>query len=306
MRILITGTSGFIGCHLARELAAAGCVLHGLATDPGLCDTEVEYFDVDLLDEAGLERVVERCAPEVVVHLAGLSHVGESWQRPGDYYRVNFVGTRNLLRAVGGARMIFASSAEVYGVVPESEQPIVEDRPLDPRSPYAITKAYAETLVLEAGAIVVRVFPVVGAGQSRQFALPSFADQLAAIGRGEGEPVLRVGDLSPRRDFLHVSDAASALRALVERGEPGSVYNLASGEAHSIGGMLDRLRAISGVSVEVEPDEARMRPVDIPLLLGDAGRLKALGWTPSRGLDRALDEIWQDARDTPSASPTRA
>jgi len=306
MRILVTGISGFIGCHLARELASAGFVLHGLATDSGLCDTEVEYFDVDLLDEAGLERVVDRCAPEVVVHLAGLSHVGESWRRPGDYYRVNFVGTRNLLRAVGGARMIFASSAEVYGVVPESEQPIGEDRPLDPRSPYAMTKACAETLALEAGAIVVRAFPVVGAGQSRQFALPSFAAQLAAIRRGEREAVLRVGDLSPRRDFLHVCDAASALRALVERGEPGRIYNLASGEAHSIGEMLDRLRAISGVSVEVEPDESRMRPVDIPLLLGDAGRLGALGWTPSRGLDRALDEIWRAARDAPSESPARA
>ncbi len=104
-----------------------------------------------------------------------------------------------------------------------------------------------------------------------------------------------MGDLSPRRDFLHVADASAALRVLVERGEPGTAYNMASGEAHSIGEMLDRLRAVSGVDTEVEVDEARIRPVDIPLLLGDAGRLRSLGWSPSRGLDEALDEIWRDA-----------
>ena len=299
MRVLVTGISGFIGCHLARELASAGCLLHGLAKDPEPCDVDVEVFETDLLDEAGLAAVIDRCVPEVVVHLAGLSHVGESWQRPADYYRVNFLGTRNLLRAAGDARVIFASSAEVYGVVPDDEQPIGEDRPLDPRSPYAITKACAETLALDRGAIVARAFNVVGAGQSRKFALPSFAAQLAAIGRGERRPVLRVGDLSPRRDFLHVSDAAVAFRVLVERGEPGRAYNLASGEACSIGEALDRLRSISGIAAEVERDEGRLRPVDIPMLLGDPGRLAALGWSPARGLDVALGEIWQAAREAP-------
>jgi GDP-4-dehydro-6-deoxy-D-mannose reductase len=302
MRILVTGISGFIGCHLARELSSAGFVLHGVAKDPELCDTDVEIFDIDLLDEAGLERVVDRCAPDVVVHLAGLSHVGESWRRPGDYYRVNFVGTRNLLRVASGSRVIVASSAEVYGVVPESEQPIDEDRPLDPRSPYAMTKACAETLALEAGAMVVRAFNVVGAGQALQFAMPSFAAQLAAIHRGERQPVLRVGDLSPRRDFLHVGDAVAAYRVLIEHGEPGQVYNLASGEVRSIGEMLDRLRAISGVPAEVERDEERMRPVDVALLQGATSRLAALGWSPRRGVDQALGELWQAAIEPPAES----
>lgn len=300
MRVLVTGISGFIGCHLAIELKAAGFTVHGLATDKGLCDPDVEeVFETDVLDEAGLAKVVDRCAPDAVVHLAGLSHVGESWQRPADYYRVNFLGTRNVLRAAAGARVIVASSAEAYGLVPEGEQPIGEDRPLDPRSPYGLTKACAEALALDCGAIVMRAFNVIGTGQSRKFAMPSFAAQLAAIGRGEREPVLRVGDLSPRRDFLHVADAAAAYRVLIERGEPGGVYNLASGEAHSIGEMLDRLRSISGVDAEVRPEASRMRPVDIPLLQGDGGRLAALGWSPGRGLDRALDEIWRAAREAP-------
>ena len=299
MRVLITGISGFIGCHLARELASRGVELFGLADDRASCDIDADVFEIDVVDSPAVDRVVGRCAPDVVIHLAGLSHVGESWQRPGDYFRVNFVGTRNLLRAAEGRRVIFASSAEVYGVVPEDEQPIGEDRALDPRSPYAMTKACAETVAREQGAIVARAFNAVGAGQSQRFAMPSFAAQLAAIHRGERAPVLRVGDLSPRRDFLHVADVAAAYRILIERGEPGEVYNLASGEAHSLAEALDRLRSISGVAAEIERDEARMRPVDIPLLKGDPSHLAALGWAPRHDFDRAVDEIWRDALESP-------
>ena len=150
----------------------------------------------------------------MIVHLAGLSHVGESWKRPGDYLRVNFEGTLNLLSAARGRRLIFASSAEVYGAVPAAEQPLVEDRPLAPRSPYAMTKACAERMVLDRGGIVVRSFNAIGSGQAPTFALPSFAAQLAAIRRGESEPVLRVGDLSPRRDFVHVLDVVEGAPTL--------------------------------------------------------------------------------------------
>ena len=292
MRVLITGVSGFIGCHLARELESAGAEVFGLAADRP-ARIVGELFEIDILDRRAVSRVVERVAPDTVVHLAGLSHVGQSWERPGDYLRVNFTGTRNVVQAAGGCRVIVASSAEVYGIVPEDEQPIAEDRPLDPRSPYAMTKACAEASAREHGAIIARAFNVVGVGQSEHFAVPSFAAQLAAISRGERPPVMRVGDLSPRRDFLHVIDAATAYRVLIERGERGGVYNLASGEAWSIGEVLDRLRAISGVAAEVERDERRLRPVDTPLLQGDSRRLRALGWAPRYDLDRALDEVWR-------------
>lgn len=292
MRVLITGVSGFIGCHLARQLESAGARIFGLAADRP--DRVIgELFEIDICDPQALSGIVERCAPDVVVHLAGLSHVGQSWERPGDYLRVNFSGTRNVLRAAGERRVIVASSAEVYGMVPEDEQPISEDRPLDPRSPYAMTKACAEELAREHGAIVARAFNIVGVGQSAHFAVPSFAAQLAAIKRREHPAVMRVGDLSPRRDFLHVTDAASAYETLIAHGEPGGVYNLASGDAWSIGDMLDRLRAISGVEAEVRRDEERLRPVDVPLLRGDNRKLRALGWAPRYDLDRALGDIWR-------------
>ncbi len=294
MRVLITGVSGFIGSHLARQLEASGAEIFGLAADRP-ARVIGELFETDICDRPALSRTVDQCAPDVVVHLAGLAHVGQSWERPGDYLRVNFSGTRNVLRAAGDRRVIVASSAEVYGMVPEDEQPISEDRPLDPRSPYAMTKACAEVLAREHGAIIARAFNIVGVGQSGHFALPSFAARLAAIKRGECPAVMRVGDLRPRRDFLHVDDAASAYRTLIERGEPGGVYNLASADAWSIGEVLDRLRAISGVEARVERDEQRLRPVDVPLLRGDNRKLRALGWKSEYDLDRALGDIWRAA-----------
>jgi GDP-4-dehydro-6-deoxy-D-mannose reductase len=295
MRIFVSGISGFIGRHLAAELCARGDEVCGFSSDPVAPLSGARVFEHDLLDTAGVARLIERCDPEVVVHLAGLSHVGESWKRPGDYYRVNFEGTAALLRAAAGRRLVFASSAEVYGCVPEDEQPLGEDRVLDPRSPYALTKACAERLALDFGAVVVRSFNAVGPGQSRHFALPSFAAQLAAVRRREREAVLRVGDLSPRRDFVHVADVVDAYRTLAERGEAGTVYNLASGVGTSIAEALDRLLRISGVKARVERDESRIRPVDIPALVGDNRKLRALGWTPARDLDQALDELWREA-----------
>lgn len=300
MRVLITGITGFVGCHLARHLARQGgdYEIYGLATQPERCEIEAAgFFEIDIADRDALAAAVDECDPDAIVHLAGLSHVGQSWKRPGDYLRVNFGGTRNLVHVAAGRRVLFASSAEVYGHVPEEEQPIAEDRPLEPRSPYAMTKACAEEIALDHGALVVRSFNSIGPGQARHFALPSFASQLAEIRAGRRAPVLQVGDLSPRRDFLHVDDAVRGYEAILRHGEAGAVYNLASGTSHSIADCLDRLRAVSGVDAEVEIDPARVRPVDIPLLQGDTSRLRALGWEPRHDLDRALRDLWREILD---------
>ncbi|MCP4662618.1 MAG: NAD-dependent epimerase/dehydratase family protein [bacterium] len=309
MKVLITGISGFVGCHLTRRLAAAGMRVSGLSTDDvtgidGVPELVVEH--VDILDVDALNAAVERSAPDVVVHLAALSHVGASWNRPGDYLRVNFVGTRNLVRAAEGRKVLFASSAEVYGKVADEEQPIREQQPLNPLSPYAMTKACAERVALDHGALVVRSFNAVGPGQARNFAMPSFANQLAAIKRGERgerEPVIKVGDLSPRRDFLHVADAAAGWQLLIEKGEAGQVYNLAGGEPFSILEALNRLILVSGVQAKLEQDPKRTRPADLPLLCGDAGRLHELGWKPEHDLSEALRDLWKATLEAGAPRP---
>jgi GDP-4-dehydro-6-deoxy-D-mannose reductase len=292
MRYLVTGASGFVGSRLVGRLAAAGEEVTGtyLGRPPRLPGARLR--EIDLRDHEALATAVEEADPQVVIHLAGLSHVGESWQALADYFQINVLGTENLLRAAAGRRVVMASSAEVYGLVPEDEQPLSEDRRLAPQSPYALTKAAAERLVQPSGGIVVRSFNVVGPGQAANFALPAFAAQLAAIHAGKQEAVLKVGNLAAQRDFLHLDDAVDGYLAVAARGADGEVYNLGSGEAHSIGDMLERLVGVSKVAARVEIDPQRFRPVDLPLLQADAGHLRELGWLPERGLDAALEELW--------------
>ncbi len=295
MRVLVTGVGGFLGNHLAARLLDRGHEVIGTTWGTSSRLVGLELHEVDLLDAPGLATVVRSAVPEAIIHLAGLSHVGESWQRPADYFQVNVLGTENVLDAAaasGQARVLLASSAEVYGLVRQDRQPIAETEPVAPRTPYALTKAAAERLTVRAGGIVARCFNLVGPGQSDRFALPAFAAQLAAIRKGEQEAVLQVGNLSARRDFVHVADGVAALALLAEQGAPGEIYNVASGKAFSIAEALDRLIAISGQRVEIQEDKERLRPVDMPLLEGDAAKLRALGWKPEKDLDAALAELW--------------
>ncbi len=302
MHILITGVGGFVGSRLARHLLARGDRVSGTYVDarPGL--EGAELFEADLLDRAALETAVRAASPDAIVNLAGLSHIGESWdwQRMSDYFWVNIAGTGNVLAAAaacGNPPVVIASSADVYGKVPEGEQPIPESRPVAPQTPYALTKAAAERLALanpENAAVIVRSFNLIGPGQAPKFALASWAAQLAAIRRGERPPVLEVGDLSTWRDFIHVDDGAEAYRLLAEKGDRGGVYNLASGQAVQMRDALQRLLRISGVQAEVKEGVYPPRPFDIPYLSGDAGRLRALGWEPRRSVDDALLDLWRD------------
>jgi GDP-4-dehydro-6-deoxy-D-mannose reductase len=304
MHVLITGIGGFVGSRLARHLLARGDRVSGTYVDarPELAGAELS--EADLLDRGALERAVRVASPDAIVNLAGLSHIGESWdwQRMSDYFWVNVAGTENVLAAAaaaGNPPVVIASSADVYGKVPDGEQPILESRRVAPQTPYALTKAAAERLALassENTAVIVRSFNLIGPGQAPKFALASWASQLAAIRRGERPPVLEVGDLSTARDFIHVDDGAEAYRLLAEKGERGGVYNLATGKAVPMRDALRRLLAISGVQAEVKEGVYPPRPFDIPRLSGDAGRLRALGWEPRRTLDDALLDLWRDTR----------
>ncbi len=302
MKVFVTGIEGFIGRHLASELVAGGHQVAGsflAGAPPALPGVVVELCDI--LDRAALSRLLERFAPDALVHLAGLSHVGASWQQVAEYHQANVVGTLRVLEAAPPeTRLVLASSAEVYGRVNEREQPIGEGMELRPRTPSAMSKAAAE-LLLRDRAIVVRMFTVVGAGQSPRFALPGFAEQLAEIARGLKPPVVRVGNLESRRDFVDVRDCVAAYRLLIERGVPGEAYNVATGRAVSIAQALQLLIEIAGVAVQVSTEAERVRTVDVPLVAGDANKLRRLGWRPRYRLEDALDTLWREAITRASA-----
>jgi len=233
---------------------------------------------------------------DAVIHLAGFSSVGKSHESPGLAFVVNAVGTVNVLRAARSRRVLLIGSGEMYGAV-EPGARAAEDRPLRPLSPYAASKVAAEVAALQfhrsygADVVCARPFNHLGTGQDPSFVVPGFAAQLREIRSGRAEPVVRVGNLEPVRDFSHVRDVVEAYRLLLERGHAGEAYNVCSGMGRSIRAILDRMIELAGVPLRVEVDPARVRPVDLPSLVGDPSKLMALGWRPRRTADDALAEV---------------
>lgn len=302
MRVLVTGAAGFVGGHLVRALLHDGYEVWAGSVDgtppPGGRSDDARWVALDVTSDRSVASVIAEARPEGVFHLAGQASVAASFTDPLGTWEVNATGTLRLLDALeDGTRFLLASSAEVYGVVPEEEQPIREARPLRPPNPYAASKAAAEMAAVQASltgrvaAVVARSFNHTGPGQDTRFALPSFARQLDAMRGGAGERVLRVGNLDARRDFLDVRDVVRAYIVLLEHGEAGVSYNVCSGRALRLREIVDAMVALTDAHIRVEVDPARVRPVDVPLLLGDAARLRALGWTPRVELEETLRDL---------------
>jgi GDP-4-dehydro-6-deoxy-D-mannose reductase len=297
VRILVTGAGGFAGRHLCSYLAS-------IDDDTIPCSGPDGLGALDVTDGEAVQRRIAEMRPEGIVHLAGVSSVGWSHSHPAKTFLVNALGTLHVLQAmrnaVPDARLLVVGSGEMYGRVLEGARASEEDA-LRPLSPYAASKCAAELIARQYAAsygtqaIFVRPFNHLGAGQAPQFVVPSFARQIAEVLAGKREPVIDVGDLSPVRDFLHVQDVVYAYRLLLEKGESGASYNVSSGEPLAIRGLLDRLLEISGLSVKVRVDPDRLRPVEIPWLVGDSSTLRSLGWRPKHTVHSALEEALQEA-----------
>jgi GDP-4-dehydro-6-deoxy-D-mannose reductase len=296
VKALVTGVAGFVGRHLVTHLEASGDVVTGIDRDHG----------IDLLDPPALTDAFVTAQPDAVYHLGGWSDVGGSWVEPRAAFRVNAEGTLNVLeacRAVGVARVLLVSSADVYGKVSLSELPLTEESPFRPVTPYAASKIAADELGLQAWlgygleVLRVRAFNHLGPGQTNRFVCPALAERIA-LNELEGNEVVTVGNLTPRRDFTDVRDVVRAYRLLVENGEPGEAYNVCSGHDIAIAELADRLIAMATRPMRLEGDPALQRPVDVPVLRGDYARLhKATGWNPEIDLDQTLLDVLDEWRD---------
>lgn len=297
MRAFVTGSRGFVGSWLVPNLRDAG-------------DEVVESgADLDVTDGPGVLDAVREAEPDVVYHLAGFSHVGASWGAAQEVLRVNALGTLSIVEGALACshrpRVLVVSSAEVYGRVRPEDLPLREEAAVRPVSPYALSKATAELVGLQAHlghgleVVTVRAFNHVGPGQAPSFAVSGLAKRIVEARRA-GQGSIRVGNLSARRDFTDVRDVVRAYRLLACSGRPGEVYNVCSGTDVSIEELVRRLFELAGADLCLERDPSLERPVEVGVLRGDPSRLQSCtGWRPEIGLDQTLADVLENWETRP-------
>lgn len=309
MRVLVTGITGFVGSHFADYALAHQAEVFGSYRWRSKTENiehlaeRISLIECDLRDLSSVQHLLERVRPDAVVHLAAQSYVGSSWQAPAETLFTNTVAQVNLLEGIRRLpvppRFLVVGSSEEYGAVEEGELPITEDNPLRPLSPYAVSKVTQDLLGYQYfksyGLPIVRsrAFNHEGPRRGDVFVTSNFARQIAEIEAGLREPVVHVGNLEARRDYTDVRDVVRGYWLLLERGEPGEVYNLCSGKAWRIADVLDFLLGETKVRpIAVREDPARLRPSDVPVLLGDASKIrKAVGWQPELPFEQTLRDV---------------
>lgn len=305
MRILITGINGFVGSYLAEYCARQndakvyGTVLPG---DKGVLKN-AELLECDLTKKESVENVILKIKPDKIFHLAGQSHVASSFQSPEKTLMNNILSDLNIFEAARKLDsmpiIVTAGSSEEYGLAFEKELPIKEDNPLRPLSPYAVSKITQEKLAFQyyksygLKTVLMRFFNTEGPGRGEQFVTSTFAKQIAEIEKGLKEPVIYVGNLDAERDFIDINDAVEAYWLASEKCKFGEPYNICSGKSRSIKSVLDILLSLSTVkNIEVKQDPARMRPSDVPVILGDNSKFrKETGWEPKIPFEETMEDL---------------
>jgi GDP-4-dehydro-6-deoxy-D-mannose reductase len=310
--VLVTGGQGFVAqwamrAMLAREwrITAAG-IGHG-AEPLILGDDErgaIDWVTMDVTESEQIAAAVERAVPEIVLHLAAISHVPDAKGNPARAFEVNAVGAVRLLAELatwrrqgrGDPVVLVVGSSEQYGRHEQGEMPLDEKAEQRPLTLYASSKAAQEVVALQAfrgeglRVICTRSFNHSGAGQAPSFVLPGLVTRALAVARNGGQLTLGNGDTV--RDFLHVNDVVDAYLSLVDRGTPGEVYNVCSGEGVSIRALAESVLQRIGVPADISSDPALTRPVDVPVQIGSNAKLRhATGWTPRRTREDIIDDL---------------
>ena len=314
MRILVTGACGFVGPYLVKALQDLGghevvASVHSHALgDRAACEGESlkslasSVVELDVTDKMACGELIGELRPDCVYHLAGLAFAPDAAAHFERALSVNVQGPFNVCQALADhcpeARMIFASSGEVYGAISDDELPIREEQPLRPMNPYSLTKVQAEDALCYFGRrtglqiVIARPFNHFGPGQSEKFVTAAFASQLARIAVGKQPPQLSVGNLEARRDFTDVRDIIDGYVSLL--GVEAGNYNLCSGKAPSIQELLDILIEESGISVEIQQDPERMRPAEVAEVRGSYDKIHtACNWMPKRELRESLRDLYR-------------
>tara|TARA_B100002003_G_scaffold122597_1_gene113225 strand:- start:84 stop:1046 length:963 start_codon:yes stop_codon:yes gene_type:complete len=310
MKILITGVTGFVGSHLAeyclsldQQVEVIGtCRWRSRRENIEHLEDAINLYECDLRDASSVKTLLADIQPERIFHLAAQSYVPSSWNSPGETITTNVIGQLNIFEAMretnSTASIQIAGSSEEYGLVHPEEAPITEKNPLRPLSPYAVSKVAQDMLAYQYfqsyGLRVVRTraFNHTGPRRGDVFVTSNFAKQIAEIEAGQRPPVIHVGDLNPKRDFTDVRDIVRAYWLSLEHCSLGEVYNVASGKAYRIKEVLKILLDNSEQDIEVVEDPERLRPSDVPLLLGDNSRFcKATGWSPEIPFEQTAKDL---------------
>ncbi len=316
MTALVTGAAGFVGQWLTRSLLEKGEKVFGLTMTgepvPGVLTTEeidsITWLWGDLRNAEEVDAAVETARPDAVYHLAAMSHIPDAAADPAAAFDINTLGAVRLLNAVArhspkGAnrtRTLVVGSGEQYGVHPAKAYPLFEDAAQHPITVYAASKAAQEIVALTAArgqqmeVIATRSFTHSGPGQDGRFLLPSLLKRAAQL-RESGASELPLGNMTPVRDFLHVADVVSAYIILCEGADSGQVFNVCSGEGRTVKQIAEAVLKIGGVQAVPKTDPALVRPVDLPMLVGDNSKLRATGWEPAFTFDDMITDLWNHA-----------
>jgi len=307
-KALITGITGFAGSHLAELLLKAGFEVYGTIRPRSKTDNidliknRLNLFDADLMDSHSLYSIIVKIKPDYIFHLAAQSFVQTSWASPATTMEMNVIGSVHLFEAIRRAEIDptiqIACSSEEYGLVYPNELPIKEDNPLRPQSPYAVSKVAMDYLGYQyfqsykMKIIRTRGFNHTGPRRGEVFVTSNFAKQIAEIEKGKREPMIEVGNLEAKRDWTDVRDMVKAYLLAVQKGTPGEVYNICSEKTVRVGDMLEMLLKMSKVKVEIRQDPSRLRPSDVPVLLGNCTKFrKATGWKPEIPFEKTMEDL---------------
>jgi GDP-4-dehydro-6-deoxy-D-mannose reductase len=308
MTILVTGAAGFVGTHLLDQLAAAGGSLvawYRPGTELRAPRRDAVWQAVELLDRDAVQRAIAQIEPAAVYHLAGWAHVAQSWRNTFETYQNNVLATHYLLTAIRAtvptARVLVTCSGAIYA---PQDRPLTEADPVAPASPYATSKLAQEMLAERVwkedgvATLIARSFNHTGPGQDPSYVASGIARQIARIEAALQEPILRLGNLEPKRDLSDVRDVVRAYIAMMTSARAGEPYNVCSGRQLSIRTLVDQFVARARTPVTIVQDPLLFRPNDLPMLVGDHHRLTSdTGWIPQLPLEQTVDDLLQYWRE---------